>query len=697
MKQRMCFIILLGALLFAPIISVAQIPADYYASATGKKGDALLLELHSIISRNYNSIDYGSLEPYYAKTDLDSTGHIWDMYSLCGFSTDDANCSQKKVCDCWNKEHSIPQSWFNEARPMKSDLFHVVPTDARVNNFRGNMPYGETSTTAKVDGAAKALGHIGTSNFSGYSGKVYEPDDEYKGDFARIYFYMATRYSDKNFTQSGDAGKVFTYSGGRAGLTSYAINLFLKWHRQDPVSKKEINRNNAVYGIQKNRNPFVDYPYMVEYIWGKKTSTSLDFQDLLSSEDELFTPGVSDGSVEGVLPMLRSTTTAIAFPAQMVNTTEEHQFTISGARLSSAISLTLSGANADMFAISPASIPAGSANGYHIFTLTYHPTATGSHTATLTVTSQGANTLTIPLSGVSATEAHITWKVNGQVHTAGSPTTTLAVGSAPTILPMAPKSTCEESEQFVGWSEFEILESTDEVPGDLFSSEEDAPVISNDVAFYAVFAHLSGGGMTELDTTYHFKDIADFEKWSSAYEKHEVDYPNAVYTFEKADKNTGNIEDVPVTKGHDMTYVLKDTTMRIASSTLTLKSYNGKSKTIAVYPGASTPTGVTYSSSSVASSSNFVLTAAALPANTNALKFVCTEHDNQVGVVSLQVKLQKGKGYSYSRFTTVCGEATALETPAAAQRSNHSKYIHNDRLYLRYDNWVYDVTGRKVR
>lgn len=95
--------------------------------------------------------------------------------------------------DCYNREHSFPKSWFNDDSPMVSDAFHIYPTDGKVNSQRNNYPYGECAngTTLSPNGKVKALGKLGTSTFPGYSGTVFEPDDEYKGDFARSYFYMA--------------------------------------------------------------------------------------------------------------------------------------------------------------------------------------------------------------------------------------------------------------------------------------------------------------------------------------------------------------------------------------------------------------------------------------------------------------------------------------------------------------------------
>ncbi|MFM2293315.1 MAG: hypothetical protein RIS29_3128, partial [Bacteroidota bacterium] len=145
--------------------------------------------------------------------------------------------------------------------PMYSDLFHMYPTDKYVNNQRGNNPFGETSSPSKtfINGSK-----LGASSFSGYSGTVYEPVDEYKGDFARTYFYMVTAYDDKVATWVSDqlAGNKYP------ALSDWSVILLLKWNSQDPVSTKETSRNNAVYSIQGNRNPFIDHPELAEYIWG---------------------------------------------------------------------------------------------------------------------------------------------------------------------------------------------------------------------------------------------------------------------------------------------------------------------------------------------------------------------------------------------------------------------------------------------
>lgn len=144
---------------------------------------------------------------------------------------------------------------------MYTDLFHLYPTDGWVNNKRGNLPFGkvENATWTSLNGSK-----VGSCATPGYSGQVFEPIDAYKGDLARSYFYMAVCYMDKNmgYDQS-------MFEGG--SLKPWALQMLLSWHALDPVSQKEIDRNNAVYAIQLNRNPFIDYPELVNMIFGSDT------------------------------------------------------------------------------------------------------------------------------------------------------------------------------------------------------------------------------------------------------------------------------------------------------------------------------------------------------------------------------------------------------------------------------------------
>lgn len=260
------------------VTGIAQVPDGYYNAVDGKKGaDNILNALQTCISANYNEISYKGLEPHYLKTDF-YADTLWDMYSTCRFVYEDANKPQSKVCDGWNKEHVCCQSWLGSG-PMVSDMFNVYPTDARINNLRSNYPYGVVGTSTGISGDPQnhALGKLGTSAKTGYSGKCYEPDDRYKGDFARTFFYMVARYRSDILNKS-DGANMFTSSP--TNLTAYSLSFLLDWHRNDPVSEKEVDRNEAVYGEQNNRNPFIDYPDLVEYIWGDKVGQTVNLSSL---------------------------------------------------------------------------------------------------------------------------------------------------------------------------------------------------------------------------------------------------------------------------------------------------------------------------------------------------------------------------------------------------------------------------------
>ena len=250
----------------------AQSPAGYYSAAQNKSGNELRTAMHNII-KNHTSLSYNELWQAFYTTDVrPDNGKVWDMYSdrpdgtpAYYFTFGNDQCGNySSEGDCYNREHSVPKSWFGgSVAPMYTDLFHLVPTDGFVNSKRSNLPFGKViNTTWTSTNGSK----VGTSNIPGYSGSVFEPIDGYKGDFARIYFYMAVCYMDKNLgveTQSN-------FSGG--DLKPWAKELLLQWAAMDPVSQKEIDRNNAVYQRQHNRNPFIDHPELAEKIFGNDSS-----------------------------------------------------------------------------------------------------------------------------------------------------------------------------------------------------------------------------------------------------------------------------------------------------------------------------------------------------------------------------------------------------------------------------------------
>jgi len=259
----------------------AQIPNGYYNPATGLDGPPLQAALHDIID-DHTAQSYSSLWTHYQTTDVKPNGKVWDMYSDIPDGTppyeftfvSDQCGNYGAEGDCYNREHSWPKSWFNDVLPMNTDLFHVVPSDGYVNGQRGNYPYGEVSIPSwtSQNGTKK-----GPNTYPGYSGTVFEPIDAYKGDFARIYFYMSTRYLGEDSTWPGSP----MVNG--AQLEEWALDMMMDWHAQDPVSQKEIDRNNTVYVIQNNRNPFVDHPSYADLIWGEVLPLPDIPSDLVSS------------------------------------------------------------------------------------------------------------------------------------------------------------------------------------------------------------------------------------------------------------------------------------------------------------------------------------------------------------------------------------------------------------------------------
>ena len=252
----------------------AAAPAGYYSSCEGYSGQTLLAKLYDVI-KGHTVVSYAGLWGMFNNADIDADGKIIDMYSTKRWTPETEQCGNisTNIGSCYNREHSFPKSWFGgDVSPMYTDAFQLYPTDGVVNGQRDNYPFGECANgVSKPDyNGWSALGRLGTSTFPGYTGMVFEPDDEYKGDFARTYFYMATRYY--NLISGWDSPMLDDGSQFPA-FTTWALNLLLKWHRQDPVSDKELARQEVVYGYQHNRNPYIDHPELVEYIYGDMVGT----------------------------------------------------------------------------------------------------------------------------------------------------------------------------------------------------------------------------------------------------------------------------------------------------------------------------------------------------------------------------------------------------------------------------------------
>lgn len=538
------------------ITGVAAIPEGYYSNIEGKKNaDNILNALCDIID-NHNVISYAGLEPYYEQTDF-YADTLWDMYSTCRFTMADANVPQKAVCDGWNKEHVCCQSWLGSG-PMVSDLFNVYPTDARVNNLRSNYPYGVVGTNNGFtkDPEHHALGKLGSSTTSNI-GTCYEPDDNYKGDFARTFFYMVARYRN-NSLNAGHGAKMFTSSP--TNFTAYSLSFLLDWHRQDPVSQKEIDRNQAVYGIQHNRNPFIDYPELAEYIWGNRVGQAIDLSSM--------TPTCEGGG--------------------------------------------------------------------------YDPAVTAKY--------------------------GVTWVVGGSVLAVDS----IVAGRAITTLPEVPEITCMESRTFVGWTTDLIVAPTDEAPEILYTRIDQFPLITEDMVFYAVFAHAEEGAAVEPAVYTYDEDHQD--GWTNTASKSGsywlLDKDKALVSPEIELAGLSSIEvNIRTYGGNNYCNLdVKAGDEQIA----TIVATNGK-----------TLTDYTWTNDKVLSGKS-------------PLTF-STNYGAKQGIGFTKVVINAtGSGTTYSAFITQCGTGTEVVENDESFAPAH-KFLRDGQLFIQIGEHIYTVTGQRIR
>ena len=254
---------------------------DYYKAAEGKTGFALKTALYNIIN-NHDSRGYSAIWDLAKAADVDNyyekDGTILDVYSekpagadATQFTKGTDQCGQySREGDCYNREHSFPKSWFGgKVEPMNSDGHHIFATDGYVNAKRSSWPFGEVGSATYTSSNGSKLGSAASG--LGYSGTVFEPVDAFKGDFARAYFYMATRYENEIASWEGNSANGDSVLNGTntTVFEPWMLTMLKRWHKDDPVDQKEMDRNEAVHTFQKNRNPFVDHPEFVNMIWGE--------------------------------------------------------------------------------------------------------------------------------------------------------------------------------------------------------------------------------------------------------------------------------------------------------------------------------------------------------------------------------------------------------------------------------------------
>ncbi len=282
-------------------IDNVRLTADYYADIiadidAGDKCYDLKQGLHELINGHtkieYSSSSFDVWDSHFVTdrrwNDAATAEIVYDMFSDNPAGAEpyeftlgadrDVGTSTNNEGDFYNREHTYPKSWWGGGTgsldTQYTDIHYVVPSDKVVNTKKWNYPLGEndgTSTSNPGNAYTSDNGcQVGDCTHPSYSGMVFEPIDAYKGDFARMYLYFSTRYNydiddwEGNYTDAMD-GVSYT------AFDSWLLQTLLDWHENDAVSQKETDRNNAVFSIQGNRNPFIDHPEYVYYIWGSST------------------------------------------------------------------------------------------------------------------------------------------------------------------------------------------------------------------------------------------------------------------------------------------------------------------------------------------------------------------------------------------------------------------------------------------
>lgn len=269
MNLHYLFATLTAAMALTASAAERNIPSGYYSGLDGKKGEALKTAAYNAI-KSHKEISYGDKTwEAFRNTDVRSDGTWWDIYSEERRYASSGHSGM-------NIEHAVANSWWGGTKNAAyKDINHLYPSDATANSRKSNYPLGETDKPTWTNG----ITIIGKpkNGHGGQGGYIYEPADEYKGDNARTYFYMATCYPDIAWKNQDSWGTMFVKESYPT-LVSWGQELLLRWNSTDVVSQKEIDRNEAIYKEQGNRNPFIDFPELAEYIWGSKKNEVFDLK-----------------------------------------------------------------------------------------------------------------------------------------------------------------------------------------------------------------------------------------------------------------------------------------------------------------------------------------------------------------------------------------------------------------------------------
>lgn len=362
------------------LAAYADIPPGYYNNIDGKAEKELKTAVCNAITA-HTQLSYSQLWIAFKSTDVypvPKNDQWWDMYSHDIFYVSNGSLGL-------NREHSFPKSWWGGAENSAyTDLNHLYPSESNANMAKNNYPLGKVASTTFDNGCSK-VGYP-VNGQGGGAKYVFEPADEYKGDFARTYFYMVTMYQNLTwkYTYMLDQNLYPT-------LKPWAYEMLIEWHRADPVDQKEIDRNEAVYTRQGNRNPFIDFPELAEYLWGNKAGLIFHIGGTPNLGDAvLLTPSEGSELNFGEVAIGRSTTLNIHVKGENISSPVTVKITDDGSK------------TASYFTSAVTSIPAMSintGNGYSL-PIKYAPKKMGRHSCKITLSGGGlSTTYTCNLSG----------------------------------------------------------------------------------------------------------------------------------------------------------------------------------------------------------------------------------------------------------------------------------------------------------
>lgn len=380
MKLFSTIIVLLATLTVSAQSVDRQIPQSYYSPIDGKTTQDLKTALYKVINPHTEISSYQALPQYFMRTDVyPESNRWWDMYSNIPLYAP----SFRGL----NREHSFPKSWWggDQNIPAYVDLNHLYPSESAANMAKSNYPLGVVDKTKKTrfDNGITVVG-VPVAGQGGGADAVFEPDDEYKGDFARTYFYMVTCYQNLSWRYL-----YMLTNGAYPTLNSWSQKLLLQWSREDPVSQKEIDRNEQIWSIQNNRNPFIDFPELAEYIWGNRMGEAFIVSEHMtgdgpSGSPELITPSQGTTLDFGEVALGHSITSRLHLNGQNL-TGQNLRLTIyDNAETHGAGYFSIDGSNRGTASVSAVN----SADGMWV-TVTYAPTELGTHDTRLVITGGG--------------------------------------------------------------------------------------------------------------------------------------------------------------------------------------------------------------------------------------------------------------------------------------------------------------------